>query len=183
MIASSFAGALAAVIGAIGASIFLIRVDLPLTVLIIVSAGLSALFLYPLTLRAVRAATVSEKALIAFKGEMRTLFQQRYAEKRPQSVPGAMTVAKAYIARRRVVTELVLAIGIGVILSAAAVTIDRTTARLRSTELGTKSWRNIPSWSSAWTWSSSTRGSRSGSWTWRRCDRTTCSDPHATSRS
>jgi hypothetical protein len=121
LIASSFAGALAAVIGAIGASIFLVRVDLPLTVLIIVSAALAALFLYPLTLRAVRAATVSEKALIAFKGEMRTLFQQRYTEKRPQSVPGAMTVAKAYIARRRIVTELVLAIGIGVTIIIGAV--------------------------------------------------------------
>ena len=53
LIVVTSATAITAVVGGLGAAFFLFRIDLPLTLLIIVSAGLAALLLYPLTLRAV----------------------------------------------------------------------------------------------------------------------------------
>jgi hypothetical protein len=114
LIASSVANAIAAVIGALGASIFLIRVDLPLTLMIVVSVGLVTLFLYPLTLRAVKNATATEKAQLAYKTEARDFFEKRNADPPPQHIETAPTLARVFLMRRRVLTEIVLAIEIGV---------------------------------------------------------------------
>lgn len=113
LIASAFANAIAAVIGAMGASVFLIRIDLPLTLLILASVGLAALFLYPLTLRAVKLATAAEKAQSAFKNEGREIVANRNSPNRVESMPTAHTVARAFLMRRRVMTEFVFAIEIG----------------------------------------------------------------------
>ena len=59
--AISFATAITAVVGGLGAAFFLFRIDLPLTLLIFVSAGLAALLLYPLTLRGVASAKIGKK--------------------------------------------------------------------------------------------------------------------------
>ena len=67
LIAISFANAITAVVGGLGAAFFLFRIDLPLTLVIIGSALLAALFLYPLTLRAVQSAKDREKAQAAMR--------------------------------------------------------------------------------------------------------------------
>ena len=69
MIAISFANAITAVVGGLGAAFFLFRIDLPLTLVIIGSALLAALFLYPLTLRAVQSAKDRERSQAAMRLE------------------------------------------------------------------------------------------------------------------
>ena len=114
LIAGAFANAIGAVVGAIGAGVFLVRIDLPLTLLIFVSVALVALFLYPLTLRAVRAATAIQKAQVGYKTEARKIFENRNSDPPPHSVKSAPTLAKAFLMRRRVLTEIIFAIEIGV---------------------------------------------------------------------
>ena len=54
--AISFAYAATAVVGGIGAAVFLLWSETWLTLLVLVFAGFAALFLYPLTLRAAKSA-------------------------------------------------------------------------------------------------------------------------------
>ena len=114
LFASAFANAIAAVVGAVGASVFLIRIDLPLTLLIVVSAILAALLLYPLTLRAVHSAKAREKAQAAFSAERRRFYEIRTSEQSAEGMTTATKLARAYMLRQRVLSELVFAIGIGV---------------------------------------------------------------------
>jgi hypothetical protein len=113
MTAISFANAITAVVGGFGAAIFLLRIDPALTLLILVSVGLAALLLYPLTLRAVQGAKDREKSQTAFKMEVRKLTEERIVDQTVASVKTANEMARGWIGRRRVLTELVFAIEIG----------------------------------------------------------------------
>ncbi len=112
--AIGFANAITAVIGGIGAAFFLFWIDAPLTFLILVSVGVAALFLYPLTLRAVQAAKDREKAQTNFRSETRRLAEERSPDQVAQSLESADDLARAFIMRRRVLTELVFAVEIGI---------------------------------------------------------------------
>lgn len=112
--AIGFANAITAVVGGIGSAIFLFWVDHTLTLLILVSVGLATLLLYPLTLRAVQSAKDREKVQAAFKMEVRQLAEQRSIEQTAKSLETADELARAYMMRRRVLTELVFAIEIGI---------------------------------------------------------------------
>jgi hypothetical protein len=114
MIANSFANAITALVGGFGAAIFLLRTQPPLTLLILVSVGLGALLLYPLTLRAVQAAKDMEKSQAAFKMEVRKLVERRSTEQVATSLETVDETARAWMMRRRVVTELVFATEIGI---------------------------------------------------------------------
>lgn len=115
IMAMSFATAITALIGGIGASAFLFWVDAPLTFLILLSVVFAAFFLYPLTLRAVRSAKDREKAQYAFKEELRRLNEKRSSvDQLGLSVKSADELARAFIMRRRVITEFVFAIEIGI---------------------------------------------------------------------
>ena len=114
LIATNFAHAITAVIGGLGAAVFLFWIDLPLTVLILFSAALAVVLLYPLMLRAVQSAKNREKAQAAFKIETRKLSEQRSLQQTVASVETAEQLAHAYMMRRRVLIELVFAIEIGI---------------------------------------------------------------------
>ncbi len=114
IIAISFANAITAVIGGLGAACFLFWIDATLTMIILASVGIAAIFLYPLTLRAVQSAKVREKAAIAFKLEVRKLADERSPERVAAEVETAGELSRAYLMRRRVLTELVFATEIGI---------------------------------------------------------------------
>jgi hypothetical protein len=114
MIASSFANAITALVGGFGAAIFLLRTEFSLTLLILISVGLGALLLYPLTLRAVQAAKDMEKSQAAFKMEVRKLVERRSTEQVATSLETVDETARSWMMRRRVVTELVFATEIGI---------------------------------------------------------------------
>jgi len=113
MTATSFANAITAVVGGFGAAIFLLRIDPMLTLIMLVSVGLAALLLYPLTLRAVQGAKDREKSQAAFKAEVRKLNEEGIATETVASVKTVNEMARGWITRRRILTELVLAIEIG----------------------------------------------------------------------
>jgi ABC-type multidrug transport system fused ATPase/permease subunit len=112
--AITFANAITAIVGGLGAAIFLFRIDLPLTLVIVGSALVAALFLYPLTLRAVQSAKDREKAQAAMRAEVRKLNEDPTVEQTATSLESVDEVARAYIMRRRVLTELVFATEIGI---------------------------------------------------------------------
>jgi hypothetical protein len=114
LIAISFANAITAVVGGLGAAFFLFRIDLPLTLVIVGSALLAALFLYPLTLRAVQSAKDREKAQAAMRVEVRKLSEDPTVEQTATSLETVDEFARAFMMRRRVLTELVFATEIGV---------------------------------------------------------------------
>lgn len=116
IIAISFANAITAVIGGLGAAGFLLWIDTKLTLLIFVSVGFAAILLYPLTLRAVRSAKIREKGALAFKLEVRKLAEDRPPDPQQtgQRVQTAHELSRAYLMRRRVLTELVFATEIGI---------------------------------------------------------------------
>ena len=114
--AIAFANAVGAVVGGLGAAAFLVWIDPSLTFLILISVGLAAFFLYPLTLRAVKAAKDREKAQEAFRAEVRKHADQNSPGHTVERVETADEMARAYMMRRRVLTELVFAIEIGVTL-------------------------------------------------------------------
>ena len=114
LIAISFANAITAVVGGVGAAFFLFRIDLPLTLVIIGSALLAALFLYPLTLRAVQSAKDREKAQAAMRAETRKLSEDPTVEQTATSLETVDEFARAFMMRRRVLTELVFATEIGI---------------------------------------------------------------------
>jgi len=118
LIVLSSVTALTAIIGGLGASFFLLRIDLPLTLLILISSSLAALLLYPLTLRAVASAKNREKAQRDFRLELRELTEKRI-EKRALTdseitFKGPTALAQAFLMRRRVLTEFVYAIEVGI---------------------------------------------------------------------
>ena len=112
--AIGFANAITAIVGGTGGAFFLFRIDLPLTLLILISASLAVLLLYPLTLRAVQSAKDREKAQVAFKQETRRLAEQPSVAETMVGLETAHEMARAYMMRRRVLTELVFAIEIGI---------------------------------------------------------------------
>jgi hypothetical protein len=114
LIAISFANAVTSVIGGLGAAFFLFRIDLALTLLIAVSAILATLFLYPLTLRAVKSAKDREKAQAALRTEIRKLNEDPTVEQTATSLESVDEMARANMMRRRVLTELVFATEIGI---------------------------------------------------------------------
>ena len=95
LIAISFANAITAVVGGLGAAFFLFRIDLPLTLVIIGSALLAALFLYPLTLRAVKSARDREKAQAALRAETRKLNEDPTVEQTATSLETVDEFARA----------------------------------------------------------------------------------------
>ena len=88
---------------------FSFRIDFPLTLLIVVSASLAALSLYPLTLRAVKSAKEREKAVAVMRTEIRKLNENITVEQTATSLKSADAVARVSMMRRRVVTGLVFA--------------------------------------------------------------------------
>ena len=112
--AISFAYAINGLIGGLIAAIFLFRIDQPLTTLIVVSALLAALLLYPLTLRAVKSAKDTERAREALKTEVRKLNDDLTVDRTGISLDSIHEVARSYLMRRRVMTELVFATEIGI---------------------------------------------------------------------
>ena len=116
----TFCNAISGVLGGVGAVLFLFYIDTPLTLLILLTAAFGALFLYPLTLRAVGFAKAREKTQGAVREEMR----------RASSGPSAETsdageafgdVARAQFGVWRVNFEIIYAIEIGKTLILAAV--------------------------------------------------------------
>ena len=112
--AITFANAITAVVGGLAAAVFLFKIDLSLTVVIVVSALLAAVFLYPLTLRAVKGARDREKAQDTLRLEIRKLNEDPTVEQTATSLDTADEVARTYMVRRRVLTELVFATEIGI---------------------------------------------------------------------
>jgi ABC-type multidrug transport system fused ATPase/permease subunit len=113
LMAISFANAITAVVGGLSAVAFLFWIDFSLTALILVSASLATLFLYPLTLRAMQSAKALEKAQIAFKKEVREFGKEWPVEQR-KGLKTAEELARAYMMRRRVLTELIFSTELGV---------------------------------------------------------------------
>jgi ABC-type multidrug transport system fused ATPase/permease subunit len=117
LIAISFANAITAVIGGLGAAVFLFRIDLPLTLVIVVSALVGAIFLYPLTLRAVKSAKDREKAQEVFRAEMLALYDHPNSVHTAKGLESADELSRLYMMRRRVLTELVFATEIGITIA------------------------------------------------------------------
>ena len=114
IIVISFVNSITAMVGAVGATFFLLRIDLSLTLIILIAVSLAALLLYPLTLRAVRGAKDREKSQAEFKVELRQLVEERTVKQTVKSLRSADALASGYMMRRRVLIELVYAIEIGV---------------------------------------------------------------------
>ena len=114
LMSTTFASAITAVVGGLGAAVFLLRIDPALTLLIMASAVVAALFLYPLTIRAAQSARAREKVQGAFRHELRELSRDPTVEQTATSLESADELARVYMMRRRVVTELVFAIEIGI---------------------------------------------------------------------
>jgi ABC-type multidrug transport system fused ATPase/permease subunit len=114
LIVVSSATAITSLVGGLGAAFFLFRIDLPLTLLIVTAAGLAALLLYPLTLRGVASAKRREKAQEAFSLELRHLVEKRSLNEPATAFKAAEDLAEAYLMRRRVVTEFIFAIEVGI---------------------------------------------------------------------
>jgi len=114
IIAIMFAYAATAVVGAIGAAAFLLWIDASLTLLVLASAVLAALFLYPLTLRAAQSAKDREKFQVAFKKEWVKLAERSSLGESVKCVESADGVARAFLMRRRVMTEILFAVQIGI---------------------------------------------------------------------
>jgi ABC-type multidrug transport system fused ATPase/permease subunit len=112
--AITFASAITAVVGGLGAAFFLFRIDLSLTLVIVGSALLAAVFLYPLTLRAVKSARDVEKAQAGLRAETRKLNEDPTVEQTATSLETADEVARSFMMRRRVLTEFVFATEIGI---------------------------------------------------------------------
>jgi hypothetical protein len=119
--AISFAYAATAVVGGIGAAVFLLWNDFWLTLMILASVGFAALFLYPLTLRAAKSAKDREKVQAAFKRELVKLAEQDSHGEKVESVESAGKLAREFLMRRRVMTELIFATQIGITLILAVV--------------------------------------------------------------
>lgn len=114
LIVVTSATTITALVGGLGAAFFLFRIDLPLTLLIITSAGVAALLLYPLTLRGVASAKLREKAQESFRLEFKQLVEKRLINEPVTNFKAAGDLADAYLMRRRVLTELVYAIEVGI---------------------------------------------------------------------
>ena len=113
--AITFAYATTAVVGGIGAAAFLLWIDTWLTLLVFVCVGFAAMFLYPLTLRASKSAKDREKVHVAFKRELAKLAEQSSRGEKVESVESADELAsEEFLMRRRVLTELIFAIQIGI---------------------------------------------------------------------
>jgi hypothetical protein len=112
--ATSFASAITALVGGLGAAFFLFRIDLPLTLLIAVAAVLGASLLYPLTLRAAKSAKDRDKAHMILRSEIRKLNEDLSVEPTATSLKSVDEVSRVYMMRRRVLTELIFATEIGI---------------------------------------------------------------------
>jgi hypothetical protein len=116
--AGIFCNAAFGMIGGLGAAAFLFWTDPLLTGLVLVALLLAALILYPLTLRASQLVRIREQAERSFREELATLGRDRgpgLALKSP------FEVSSAFIARRRIRTELNFRSEIGIALILAAV--------------------------------------------------------------
>jgi hypothetical protein len=114
IIAISFANAATAVVGGIGAAAFLLWSETWLTLLVFVCAGIAALFLYPLALRAAKSAKELERLRAVFKKEWVKLVQQNSRGEPLETFRCADELARTSMMRRRVTTEFIFAIQIGI---------------------------------------------------------------------
>ena len=114
IIAISFAYAATAVVGGIGAAAFLLWSEPWLTLLVFMCAGIAALFLYPLTLRASKSAKELERLRGVYKKEWLKLAEQNSRGEPLEAFKCADELARAVMMRRRVTTEFVFAIQIGI---------------------------------------------------------------------
>jgi ABC-type multidrug transport system fused ATPase/permease subunit len=109
---ASFSNAITALVGGLGGAAFLFKIDMPLTLMIITSALVAALLLYPLTLRASKSANDMEKAQTALRKEIRKLYDSIH--QKATRVKSSDEVARVFLMRRRVLTELIFATEIGI---------------------------------------------------------------------
>jgi len=115
-----FFNAISGVLGGVGAALFLFYIDTPLTVLILLTAAFGALFLYPLTLRAVGFAKAREKTQSNVRDEARRVSLDSTAEA-SDSAETFDDVARAQFGVWRVNFEIIFALEIGKTLLLAAV--------------------------------------------------------------
>jgi hypothetical protein len=115
----TFFNAISGILGGVGAVVFLFHIDAPLTLLILLTAAFGALFLYPLTLRAVGFAKAREKTQGAMHEEMRRASQSGAETSRTGDAFAA--VSRAQFGVWRVNFEISFAIEIGKTLIFAAV--------------------------------------------------------------
>jgi hypothetical protein len=107
-----FCNAISGMLGGVAATLFLFRIDGSLTLLILLTAGLGALLLYPLTLRAVRFAKDRERTQSAYQREARSV----YTAPSDQTLTELKTpsgLARAHFGMWRVNAEVIYAIEIG----------------------------------------------------------------------
>jgi hypothetical protein len=121
LITISFANAITAVIGGLGAALFLFRIDLPLTLVVVGSALVATVFLYPLMLRAAKSAKDREKVQEVFRTETRSLYDHPNSVYTAKGLKSADELSRVYMMRRRLLTELVFATEIGITILLGAV--------------------------------------------------------------
>ncbi len=116
----TFCNAISGVLGGVGAAFFLFYIDTPLTLLILLTAAVGALFLYPLTLRAVGFAKAREKTQNNVRDEARRVLSDPLSD---TSGGGGKfgDVSRAQFGVWRVNFEIIYAIEIGKTLILAAV--------------------------------------------------------------
>jgi hypothetical protein len=117
--AVSFSNLVPSLVGAVGGAWFLMFVDAPLTITILVAAALWATLLYPLTLRAVEFSRIRERAQIAFRNDVRLLHGAGFAKQPLTKLKSAAELVRGFIGRKRITTELGLASEIGVTIIVA----------------------------------------------------------------
>jgi hypothetical protein len=115
-----FCNAISGVLGGIGAALFLFYIDTPLTLLILLAAAFGALFLYPLTLRAVGFAKAREKTQGAVRDEARRISLDQATETSGSGETFG-DVSRAQFGVWRVNFEIIFALEIGKTLILAAV--------------------------------------------------------------
>ena len=116
----TFYNAISGILGGVGAAFFLFHIDTPLTLLILLTAAFGALFLYPLTLRAVGFAKAREKTQGAVRDELRRASSDRSATT-SNAGEAFYNVSRAQFGVWRVNFEILYAMEIGKTLILAAV--------------------------------------------------------------
>ena len=115
-----FYNAISGVLGGVAAALFLFYIDTPLTLLILLTAAFGALFLYPLTLRAVGFAKAREKTQSNVREEARRMSSESPTDP-SDSAETFGDVARAQFGIWRVNFEIIFALEIGKTLLLAAV--------------------------------------------------------------
>ena len=115
-----------------------------LTLLVFVCAGFAALFLYPLTLRAAKSAKELEKAPRSLQERMAQARGAKFSWGSLETFKCADELARAFMMRRRVITEFIFAIQIGITFILALVIYYMASEALAGRERGCFSSPTLP---------------------------------------